>query len=337
VDGAERDPEKERQRINDYQNLVAQVNKHIKSKDFDRDTLALISKLLARNPEFYTVWNYRRLVVGSLLTQSAPSEIIPNELKFLVPLLMQFPKCYWIWNYRMWLLGQVERYLDSEDTLRIWNEELSLVGKMLSRDERNFHGWDYRRHVVSQIERLQGPANSLVESELAYTTSMVRRALQNFSALHYRSRLIPRLLTERDASQEDRRRFFESELDFIQDVLIDPFNSAAWFYHDVLMQTLLPGCPASLRIIQDPTAADLTRYYSQELSRISEMLEDFDDCKFIYQALIEYSLELTRLTRGDEDSTLAASLTQLQNWGQMLAKLDPLRLGRWKPDRKQQD
>jgi geranylgeranyl transferase type-2 subunit alpha len=293
------------------------------------ETLALTAQLLLKNPEYYTVWNHRRKLFSHLLSQNtdSPARAVADELKFLVPLLVQFPKCYWIWNYRMWLLDLAIKRLDHADALQTWRDELLLVGKMLIRDERNFHGWDYRRHVVANVERLQGPDQpSLVESEFEHTTKMVRKALQNFSALHYRSKLIPRLLEERESSPAQRRELFDRELDMMQDALIDPFNQSAWFYHQFLMSTLHPGYPESDVIITDLGEADRAHYFDQEVGRIKEMLEDYDDCKWIYQALIQYCADFHTLSGSYPDST---SGSDMRGWLSKLQALDPSRRGRW--------
>jgi hypothetical protein len=85
------------------------------------------------------------------------------------------------------------------------------VGKMLVKDSRNFHGWGYRRKVVSELESPRLGGRSMVESEFEYTTKMIHgdKGLSNFSAWHRRSKLIPRLLDERNASDEARRQFLD--------------------------------------------------------------------------------------------------------------------------------
>lgn len=84
-----------------------------------------------------------------------------------------------------------------------------LVGKMLTRDNRNFHGWGYRRRVISELESSKLGGKSMVESEFEYTTKMIKASLSNFSAWHTRSKLIPRLLDERNANHEERRQFLD--------------------------------------------------------------------------------------------------------------------------------
>lgn len=132
-----------------------------------------------------------------------------SELGFTVPLLMEFPKCYWIWNYRSWLLQQAIERLDPDVTRRIWQEELGLDTKMLSKDRRNFHAWGYRRTIVSHLESAALNGKSMVESEFEFTTKMIRVDLSNFSAWHNRSKLIPRLLDERQADESARKKFYD--------------------------------------------------------------------------------------------------------------------------------
>ena len=84
---------------------------------------------------------------------------------------------------------------------------------MLSLDSRNFHGWGYRRTVVSALEsnalKAEDSPTSMIETEFDYTTKMINSNLSNFSAWHNRSKLIPRLLDERGADHQARRKFLD--------------------------------------------------------------------------------------------------------------------------------
>jgi len=142
-------------------------------------------------------------------------ELIIRDLEFIFPLMIQFPKCYWIWNYRLWLLKEGNARLEPTVARELWNRELVLVGKMLTRDSRNFHGWGYRRTVVSELESSKLHGTSTVESEFEYTTKMIKANLSNFSAFYRRSKLIPRLLDERNASDEARRQFLDDGMIFV--------------------------------------------------------------------------------------------------------------------------
>lgn len=192
----------------------------------------MTSKLLKWDPEYYTVWNHRRLILRHQFEQvTSPSphdarspdalvNLISDDLAFLIPLLRKFPKCYWIWNYRLWLLQESTRLLPTPETRRFWQQELALAGKMLSLDSRNFHGWGYRRTVVSALESIalesKGSTTSMVASEFEYTTKMINSNLSNFSAWHNRSKLIPRLLNEREADHQARCKFLD-EGEYLQE------------------------------------------------------------------------------------------------------------------------
>lgn len=186
------------------------------------DTLKKISELLTRNPEYYTVWNYRRRVLRHHFSQAgapnnenadlAVGQLIKNDLQFLIPLLRSFPKCYWIWNYRLWLLDEARRLLSLSEARRIWEEELALVSKMLTLDSRNFHGWGYRRFVVETLNQLASAEESqasMTQKEFEYAKKMISANLSNFSAWHYRTKLIQRLLDEQSTNDDERRKMLD--------------------------------------------------------------------------------------------------------------------------------
>lgn len=199
-----------------------QIDQH----QYTPETLQNISELLSSNPEYYSVWNYRRQVLRHEFSQAASSDsedagvgriadLIKSDLLFLIPLLRSFPKCYWIWNYRLWLLDEAKRLLPLPLARRLWQEELALVGKMLSLDSRNFHGWGYRRFVVETLETLpsEGTARkTMAPEEFEYAKKMIGTNLSNFSAWHYRTKLIQRLLDENSANDEERKKMLNDGL-----------------------------------------------------------------------------------------------------------------------------
>jgi len=256
-------------------------------------------------------------------TNQTNLQLIVNDLNFLIPLLQLFPKVYSLWNYRLWLLEQAEAVLKDKQVTELWEKELVLVTTMLAKDGRNFHGWGYRRRIVTQIERLSG--STMAEAEFAYTTKMIRAALHNFSALHYRSKLIPRLLDERKANGHQRRRMLDDEFDLMQNALIDPNNQSPWFYHQFLMSTIAPDVQRESAIVLDLTTEERIAYYEREIERIEEILETDDDCKWVYEALLRYSTELNLL----HNQTAPTSASKLRLWLSKLRQLDCFRAGRW--------
>lgn len=268
---------------------------------------------------------------GLTLQQREVSLIIKEDLQFLVPLLRQFPKCYWIWNHRAWLLNEATERLPTATAIEFWQGELTLVTKMLGLDSRNFHGWDYRRKSVSELERLSG--HSMVLSELEYTTKMIKSNLSNFSAWHNRSQLIPRLLQDQGADSQRRSNLFDDEFKLITTALYtDPYDQSLWFYHQYLMSTLDQDSPTNsslyardTSIMSPVTNSERLRYLDQEIDSIKDMLDGAEDCKYIYQALLDYAVRYMQIEAGNKK----VSTQELQSWLYELKKLDPLRKGRW--------
>jgi geranylgeranyl transferase type-2 subunit alpha len=311
----------------------------IAEKQYTVEILRLVTKLLSENPEYYTIWNHRRRVLGALFSTAATAEapgytvdqLIQDDLLLTFTLLRKFPKCYWIWNHRNWLLRNGESELGADAGRKLWAGELQLVNKMLHADSRNFHAWSYRRVVVEQVERLatsaqETPAKSLTESEFDYTTKMIKTNLSNFSAWHNRSKLIPRLLRERNADSKARRALLGSELGLICDAInTDPFDQSIWFYHQYLIFTLAPDCPPQDLIVNDLNNDDRQKYYEHEMEYIREILEDEADCKWIYEALLYLATAYLEVEAG----TQAFTTKDMGSWLQELNRLDPLRKGRW--------
>jgi geranylgeranyl transferase type-2 subunit alpha len=87
----------------------------------------------------------------------------------------------------------------------------------------------------------------------------------------------------------------------------------------------------------DPASAEKTmapklstnqrqRYVAEEVAFVEDLLEDTDDCKWIYQSLIDLTLLKAKLEGQSLDSS---QKKDLQLWLKKLTALDPLRRGRW--------
>ncbi|KAK4166744.1 geranylgeranyl transferase type-2 subunit alpha [Cladorrhinum sp. PSN259] len=253
-------------------------------------------------------------------------DLIKSELYFTIPLLLESPKCYWIWSYRLWVLNQAIERLPAPVARRIWEEELGLASKMLLKDRRNFHAWGYRRHVVAQLESPALGGGSMVEAEFEYTEKMFRTDLSNFSALHNRSQLIPRLLDERGATDAQRKAFLDKELNMIRDALnVGPEDQSLWYYHQFLVLNIVTtvGRPT---ITPAFTLEERISYVSREIEEIKDLLEDYEDVQLIYEALVDYTLYLSRL---EERKPTEEEREDLVSWVGQLKELDPMRNGRW--------
>ncbi|KAI1631982.1 hypothetical protein F4809DRAFT_126734 [Biscogniauxia mediterranea] len=343
-------------KIDKYRQIEDDIRSRVRQGAHDTTLFQLTSKLLRLNPEYHTIWNVRRrCLVSSLLSKpssasspvalpqgdqsgatadadaDADADMLQSELAFTVPLLMEFPKCYWLWGYRKWILEQAILRLSTPVATAIWEGELALDSKMLTKDRRNFHAWGYRRYLVARLETPELRGKSMVEDEFAYTTKMIRVDLSNFSAWHNRSRLIGRLLDERGADDKARSAFLEAELDQIREALnVGPEDQSLWYYHRYLILQLVYRSKEST-IVPGLTIEERIPYIEREIEDIKDLLEDYDDIKWIYEALLEYTLALGQLRQASQ-STIGGGKQQddgLQTWLSKLRKLDPMQAGRW--------
>src|SRR5579862_2813697 len=143
-------------------------------KEYTPAVLALTTKLLIQNPEFYTIWNYRRRILlhdflPSLDSDASPTSddddrlqqhqskihtLLTTDLAFLISLLLTHPKAYTLWTHRLWLLQQSLHLLPAHLSHPLWRTELALCNKLLVKDPRNFHGWRYRRFVAGELIKI---------------------------------------------------------------------------------------------------------------------------------------------------------------------------------------
>ncbi|KAI3613885.1 hypothetical protein CBS9595_004062 [Malassezia furfur] len=194
-----------------YKEREATYLEHRRNGDVSDDALGSTTVLLSLNPEYYSVWNYRRTILLHRLDgadDAARAALLAEDLALTQESMRTHPKVYWLWNHRRWCLER----LPGTDK---WRKELALVDVMLGMDPRNFMGWNYRRYVVAALASALAPGEApafpaslssgalsaearaaqlaLAQEELQYTLRKIEANFSNFSAWHYRSKLLPRV------------------------------------------------------------------------------------------------------------------------------------------------
>ena len=189
------------------------------------NSLKATAKMAAVNPDFYTLWNFRRDILTRLLVQHDEedddnyarrvTEISTVELNLTeTALTKRNPKCYYAWHHRKWIVGLGFCNLRAE---------LSLCARFLERDERNFHCWTYRRCVASSL-------NVSKEEEFQFTEELISRNFSNGSAWHQRTRVLVgggeevTLVTELEKLREA--------------IYTEPDDQSSWMYHRWILSKL---------------------------------------------------------------------------------------------------
>ena len=174
------------------------------------------------SPDFSTLWNYRREIITHLLANEEPLkdslkdkyEMVMKELEFLVKSIMKSPKSYTLWFHRQWVIDiglGVERELNKDTKewkSRILETELKLCDKMLVMDERNFHCWNYRLLTallyLKEIPLRLTSGDDHTQAEIEFLTkecemaeALIKKNFSNYSAWHYRAKLMPELYSRK--------------------------------------------------------------------------------------------------------------------------------------------
>lgn len=114
------------------------------------------------------------------------------------------------------------------------------------------------------------------------------------------------------------------ELCLIHQAFIDPYDQSLWFYHQNLMSVFDPTM-AERTMTPNLSTSERLEYIRREIEEIQDMLDGAEDCKYIYQALIEYTILASKV----EGNLSSDDREQILSWLSELKKLDPLRSERW--------
>jgi len=304
----------------------------------DEEAYQLSAKLLEINPDFYSLWNYRRDILNHFFETKPKEQLAPVELKLTEAALMKNPKSYGAWHHRVWTLQLGVSSLQ---------KEIELCGKMLTLDSRNFHCWNYRRIVADMAYK----AGLLTPSdEFAYTTEQINKNFSNYSAWHYRSVLVPQLPMMDNAQQF--KQFMDKEFQYVQNAFAtDPADQSSWLYHRwLLARVLVPGSSfsvlgiqeelAQLKIDQDASNEFLSlewqaEVFERELVMCQELLEMEPDGKWVLltTALLLVGVSKSRRAlqaKQNEDTSKQQeedekARTQIADIFERLLELDPMR------------
>lgn len=229
------------------------------SKEYDRASLDQTEKYSMLSPDFATLWNYRREIIAHLFATEESLdryEFVTRELDFLVKSIMKSPKSYTLWFHRQWVidLGLKEERLRQKESSKILDNELRLCDKMLMMDERNFHCWNYRLSTallyLKEIPLREGTQEvAFIEKECAMAEGLIKKNFSNYSAWHYRSKLLPELYKRigTDGLYEIPFSKIKEDLALLKHAFFtDPKDQSPWNYHEWLISLLSPVQVVSL-------------------------------------------------------------------------------------------
>nr|AKG25433.1 geranylgeranyltransferase subunit alpha [Hematodinium sp. SG-2015] len=194
-----------------FEKLLDQRN----AKVYGEQTYEATFSALTFNPEFATLWNYRREILEVMFSSAGNDAIIKllrKELRLLNAALKKSHKAYCVWHHRRWIIQRILKHVDADALI---DSELALVDEMFEADERNFHCWNYRAFLIDQC-------SSKRSNDAAMSEKMINRNFSNYSAWHLRSTIPnPPPITD--------------EIEWLmQAIYTEPGDQSIWLYHEWL-------------------------------------------------------------------------------------------------------
>ncbi|TRM57599.1 hypothetical protein BD626DRAFT_514411 [Schizophyllum amplum] len=313
---------REQARMQEYLALNDAILTKKRNHEMTREAFDLTTKMLEINPEFYTVWNYRRNILTNALFPQTDKEginaLLSNDLALTTAALKAHPKVYGIWNHRRWCLANVP---DGPGTAKdgdsngwrqdYWNKELYLAERMLDADSRNFHAWNYRRYALENM-----PVSRPTMNEMDYTMQKIKSNFSNFSAWHHRSKVLPSLWESGQLQPSSSR---ETEFDLVRNAMYtDPNDQSVWMYHRWLV-----GSGDDRSLLEREIAA-----IQELLDAIQDEPDEGSDVKWCMESIVHYKRLLLRkhALHVDNHALTKDCLSLLED----LQKQDPARRQRYK-------
>jgi geranylgeranyl transferase type-2 subunit alpha len=342
--------------------------KHAK-KEYTLENLELTGKMLRANPDFYSLWNFRRAILldlygqyGLLSSKSSSIstlKVVDDEAKdgvnmmnkrkisvdegsehseIMQPLLIQEFKLSAdgiLKNSKSYGAWHHRQWIAERFTYNI-QSELDLTSQFLQADERNFHCWIYRSFIVRDSE-----VSSSAEFE--FSSLKIQENFSNYSAFHYRSFYIQQLFEnnkdgtgeEEELQKEDEfQTLISSELEMIENAIFtEPDDQSAWWYHRFIISWAITKAKAQ----KSGSHGEIwiKALLDKEINMMRTLLEVEAICKWCLLSLSDMLWRRVVLCKGKEEALggdifdINADTLERSNIINELLRVDPMHQNRY--------
>ena len=310
-----------------YTSLLNILIDRRKKQEYSEENLLFTSKMIVKNPDFFTLWNYRREILIALyasetkLSYSIPIEKIKNnsirdqELLISSEGIKKNPKSYGAWYHRQWI---AERF-DIDVT-----KELELCKLFLKEDQRNFHCWNHRRFIVT-ISDIKP------ELEYEFSNEKIKENFSNYSAFHHRSVYIVFMIKNNNYNLDVIKKLVDDEINIITNAIFtEPDDQSSWWYLLFLFKFLHNYISNNNN--NDDADIEITKTWFHNILvdmiiTINELLHEESECTWALKSLI-HIIDIYKIKNYNFDN-----ITQLLNdrneYILLLMKIDPVHINRY--------
>eukprot|EP00816_Leptocylindrus_hargravesii_P010627 CAMPEP_0196805100 /NCGR_PEP_ID=MMETSP1362-20130617/4828_1 /TAXON_ID=163516 /ORGANISM="Leptocylindrus danicus, Strain CCMP1856" /LENGTH=388 /DNA_ID=CAMNT_0042177795 /DNA_START=32 /DNA_END=1195 /DNA_ORIENTATION=+ len=289
------------------------------------DELNLTALCLKRNPKAYGAWFHRKWSISFYMKQKSDSSIeslLANELELCSEFLTLDERNFHCWNYRRFVISCLISYFSSSKVAEklipngSWNCCSYVMGPQLADSNTTVDiGLD------SALETLMSDPNItiIITCEWEFTGLKIESNFSNYSAFHYRSKLLP-LIWSLQGAKEGEVKLASDELEIIhQAIYTEPDDQSAWWYYRFILEWLET-------MLKRPDHLEALGEILKEESRIIQELIDAEDgnCKWGVISLHMTQAKLLSITESSDRSNIDDSKRCMED----LSRLDPDRTQR---------
>ncbi|ETE64468.1 hypothetical protein L345_09764, partial [Ophiophagus hannah] len=138
-------------KLHQYVTVTKAIFEKRKLGQLDKEALELSNKVLGANPDFATLWNFRRETFLYLEKEESPEEmqaLCKAELAFLECCLRVNPKSYGTWHHlHCW---DYRRFVVQRSKV-LPQDELAFSDSLITRNFSNYSSWHYRSLLLPQL------------------------------------------------------------------------------------------------------------------------------------------------------------------------------------------
>ena len=272
--------------------------------------LAVTQAALENNPKSYGAWFHRKWAL--LFQQPCETTILENELALTAAFLQRDERNFHCWNYRRFIVTCLlhKGYAvacdgNDGDDAEWWNSSQvataanTTVPSTTSLPKEDDHDDSKRKQIL--------------QTEWEFTDTKIHDNFSNFSAFHYRSKLLQWKLQQTTTTKD----LIAAELELVSNAIFtEPDDQTAWWYAQFLLDSQhLFGPNNDHDWFQD--------LLTQQIAQVQELAEEMPNSKWVHLGL--YNLLKASHENNSNRSRRQDRIQLLQN----LVELDPDRAGRY--------
>jgi len=293
----------------------------------DTEARVTATALSSGNPKAYGAWHHRKWCLQQQQQQQENNSslllLLQSELELTAQLLQRDERNFHCWSYRRFVVSYLLDYCGATTTTNgQWKIDDSVVmGAQIITIPSDDHNKlsppsPSPNRTPDTVQQQQQRA--VLQTEWDFTETKIRDNFSNFSAFHYRSKLLPLMLVQ--GSDNDNNTIIQNELALVEAAIFtEPDDQTAWWYQRFLLDSYFVTDSSS-----ETTTTTATALLQQHIEQLRELQDETNrQSKWVLTGLLQclqvFAADSITITTDERRELL-----------EQLIRIDPDRQGRYR-------